>query len=167
MSKMQFIKNCTTSAKGMILNWVIFCAWTHPLFMHSGSNILALSFPRLCESYIFLISKDLLSRDVVRPPGFWAPGNTGTCGWIHWSLHSDLRSFLAGMWRGKGKLVKMWMQMQDAIWQLPVPRWLLHLLPLIGHSGIHEVNPVIIRAFCIFYHHAVSSILALNCSTFI
>lgn len=113
INRRQFIKSCTTSARGITLNWVIFCAWIHPLFMHSGSNILALSV-NLCKSYIFLISRDLLSlsRDVVRLLGSWAPGSPGTC---DWSLHSDLRSFTGGMWCGKAKPVKIWMQMQDAI----------------------------------------------------
>lgn len=165
INKLQFIKSCTTSAKGIILNWVIFCAWTHPLFMHSGSNNLALSSVSLCENYLFLISRDLLSlsRDVVRLLGSWAPGSTGTCGWVHWSLHSDLRSFLGGTWCGKPKPVKIWMQMQDAIRQLLVPPWLTHLLGLMGHSGIPEADPMIIKALCICYHLVWSAILTQKC----
>ena len=152
---MQFIKSCTTPAKGIILNWVIFCAWTPPLSMHSGPNMLALSSVSLCESCVFPFSRDLLSlpRDVARLTGPWAPESTGTCGWTHWSLHSDFSSFLGRMWCGKPKSLKIWMQMQDAIWQLPVPQWLTHSLRLMGDSGIPEVDPVIITALCICYHY--------------
>lgn len=121
----------------------MFCAWTHPLFIHSGSNISVVSSVSLCESHVFLISRDLLtSRDVTILMGSWAAGSTDTCGWTHWSLHSDLRSFLLGMWWGKPKPVKIRMQVQDATQQLPIPSWLTYLLQRLGHSGIPEVDPV-------------------------